>query len=282
MAFLERKEPSLKFVVFFIVMKFFFCYNIYIKEPKSKKGMDKIMEVIIKNNYQEVSQLASDYLINKVVEKEDAIFGLPTGSTPVGMYQNIIKQYKNKVSFKNLRTFNLDEYVGIGRNNISSYKYYMYENLFSHIDIKEENIHIPNGVAQDSEQECLNYEEMLSSTGQMDIMYLGIGHNGHIGFNEPEDFFEPFTHIVKLTEDTIEANKRFFDSFESVPKTAITMGIKTIMSAKKIILLASGGSKAEAISKTIKGKITPQVPASILQLHNDVTLIIDMDAAKYL
>ncbi|MBP7278695.1 MAG: glucosamine-6-phosphate deaminase, partial [Sedimentibacter sp.] len=149
-------------------------------------------------------------------------------------------------------------------------------------DIKEENIHIPNGVARDIEKECINYENLLKTTGQMDIMYLGIGHNGHIGFNEPDEFFEPYTHIVKLTEDTIESNKRFFDNIESVPKTAITMGIKTIMSAKKIILLASGESKAEAILKTVKGKITPRVPASILQLHNDVTLIIDKDAAKFL
>ena len=240
------------------------------------------MEVIIKNNYQEISDLAADYLINKVKEKNDAIFGLPTGSTPVGMYQNIIKQHKKNFSFKNLRTFNLDEYVGIGRKNISSYKYYMYENLFSHIDIKEENIHIPNGLAEDMNRECIDYEEILKATGQMDIMYLGIGNNGHIGFNEPGDFFEPYTHIAKLTEETIAINSRFFDDLESVPKTAITMGIKTIMSAKKIILLASGSAKAQAISKTVKGKVTPQVPGSILQLHDDVTLIIDKDAAKYL
>jgi glucosamine-6-phosphate deaminase len=244
--------------------------------------MEQKMEVIIKNNYEEISQLAAEYLINMVKAKNDAILGLPTGSTPIGMYKALINKYKDNISFQNVRTFNLDEYIGLDKTNINSYRYFMDENLFSHIDIKEGNIHIPNGVAQDAEQECIDYEEMLSSTGQMDIMYLGIGHNGHIGFNEPEDFFEPFTHIVKLTEDTIEANKRFFDSLESVPKTAITMGIKTIMSAKKIILLASGGSKAEAISKTVKGKITPQVPASILQLHNDVTLIIDKDAAKYL
>ena len=240
------------------------------------------MEVIIKNNYEEMSQLAAEYLINTVKVKVDAILGLPTGSTPIGMYQAIINQYKDNISFQNVRTFNLDEYVGLDKTNKNSYRYFMDENLFSHIDIKEDSIHIPNGLAQDAEQECLNYEKLLSSTGQMDIMYLGIGHNGHIGFNEPKDFFEPFTHVVKLAEDTIEANKRFFDSLESVPKTAITMGIKTIMSAKKIILLASGESKAEAILKTVKGKITPKVPASILQLHDDVTLIIDKDAAKYL
>jgi len=198
------------------------------------------------------------------------------------MYQEVINRYKDNISFQNVRTFNLDEYVGLDKSNINSYRYFMDENLFSHIDIKEENIHIPNGVARDIEKECINYENLLKTTGQMDIMYLGIGHNGHIGFNEPDEFFEPYTHIVKLTEDTIESNKRFFDNIESVPKTAITMGIKTIMSAKKIILLASGESKAEAILKTVKGKITPRVPASILQLHNDVTLIIDKDAAKFL
>lgn len=240
------------------------------------------MEVIIKNNYEEISKLAADYLINTVKAKNDAILGLPTGSTPIGMYQEVINRYKDNISFQNVRTFNLDEYVGLDKSNLNSYRYFMDENLFSHIDIKEENIHIPNGVATDIEKECINYENLLKTTGQMDIMYLGIGHNGHIGFNEPDEFFEPYTHIVKLTEDTIEANKRFFDNIESVPQTAITMGIKTIMSAKKIILLASGESKAEAISKTVKGKITPRVPASILQLHNDVTLIIDKDAAKFL
>lgn len=240
------------------------------------------MEVIIKNNYEEISKLAADYLINTVKAKNDAILGLPTGSTPIGMYQEVINRYKDNISFQNVRTFNLDEYVGLDKSNLNSYRYFMDENLFSHIDIKEENIHIPNGVATDIEKECINYENLLKTTGQMDIMYLGIGHNGHIGFNEPDEFFEPYTHIVKLTEDTIEANKRFFDNIESVPQTAITMGIKTIMSAKKIILLASGESKAEAILKTVKGKITPRVPASILQLHNDVTLIIDKDAAKFL
>jgi len=240
------------------------------------------VEVIIKNNYEEISKLAADYLINTVKAKNNAILGLPTGSTPIGMYQEVINRYKDNISFQNVRTFNLDEYVGLDKSNINSYRYFMDENLFSHIDIKEENIHIPNGVARDIEKECINYENLLKTTGQMDIMYLGIGQNGHIGFNEPEDFFEPFTHMVKLTEDTIEANKRFFDDLESMPKTAITMGIKTIMSAKKIILLASGSSKAQAILKTVKGKITPRVPASVLQLHDNVTLIIDKDAAKYL
>ncbi|HHY99801.1 MAG TPA: glucosamine-6-phosphate deaminase [Sedimentibacter sp.] len=238
------------------------------------------MEVIIKNNYQEVSRLAAAYLMKTVEMKEDAIIGLPTGSTPLGMYKEVIDNYKGRISFQKVRTFNLDEYVGLDRTNVNSYRYFMDENLFSHIDIKEENIHIPNGVAPDLEQECRNYEELLKTRGRMDIIFLGIGQNGHIGFNEPGDCFEPYTHIVRLTENTINANKRFFDDIEKVPKTAITMGIKTILSAKKIVLLATGSSKAEAIFKTVKGKITPRVPASILQLHDDVTLIIDEEAAK--
>lgn len=240
------------------------------------------MKVIIKNNYEEISRLAADYLINIVKEKKDAILGLPTGSTPIGMYKTVIELYKNSISFEHVKTFNLDEYVGLDKTNINSYRYFMEENLFSYIDIKEENIHIPMGIAEDMEKECVYYENLLKSTGRMDVMYLGIGHNGHIGFNEPKDYFEPYTHLVELTEDTIEANKRFFDNVDDVPKTAITMGVKTILSAKKIILLASGESKADAIAKTIKGKITSQVPASILQLHDDVTLIIDKDAAKFL
>lgn len=239
------------------------------------------MKVIVKNNYLEISKLAAEYLINTVKENPHAILGLPTGSTPIGMYEEVVKQ-RHSISFQNVRTFNLDEYTDVDKSNINSYRYYMDKNLFSHIDINEENIHIPNGVTDDIEKECINYENALKSTGQMDIMYLGIGHNGHIGFNEPGDFFEPFTHVVKLSQDTINANLRFFDNIESVPKTAITMGIKTIMSAKKIILLASGQSKAEAISEMLKGKITPSVPASILQLHSDVVVIIDKEAAKKL
>lgn len=240
------------------------------------------MEIIIKDNYEEMSRLAADYLIDVVKVKEDAILGLPTGSTPLGMYKNIIEDYKNYISFQEVRTFNLDEYIGLDGKNENSYRYYMEKNLFSHIDIKEENIHIPNGLAQDADQECRDYENKLKSTGRMDVLYLGIGNNAHIGFNEPGHYFEPHIHIVKLAKETIATNKRFFDSIDQVPKTAITMGIKAIMSAKKIVLLASGEGKAVAIYNTIKGKITPQVPASILQLHDNVTLIIDKNAGKYL
>lgn len=241
------------------------------------------MEVIIKNNYDEVSEQAASYLVNIVKEKSDAILGLPTGSTPIGMYKNVVKEYENNnLSFENVKTFNLDEYIGLDISNNNSYYYFMNENLYSHVNLKKENINIPNGMAKDAKQECIDYENKLKAAGTMDIMFLGIGNNGHIGFNEPKEYFEPYTHVVQLDENTIDANARFFEKLEDVPKTAITMGIKTILSAKKIVLIATGVSKADAIAKTVNGKITPQVPASVLQLHNNVTIIVDEDAAKHL
>lgn len=241
------------------------------------------MEVIIKSNYQEISELAAQYLLNTVKSKSDAVLGLPTGETPLGMYNIVVNEYKNnKISFKNVKTFNLDEYKGLEKTNENSYYYFMNQNLFSHIDIIKENTNIPNGIANNVMEECNNYENKIKAAGSMDILFLGIGKNGHIGFNEPADFFEPFTYEVNLDEDTIDANSRFFERMEDVPKTALTMGIKTILSAKKIVLIASGSSKAEAIAKTINGKITPQVPASALQLHNNITIIIDKEAAEKL
>lgn len=241
------------------------------------------MKVIIKNNYQEVSKIAAQYLLSTVKNKSDAVIGLPTGGTPLGMYSIAVNEFiNNNISFKDVTTFNLDEYIRLDRTNKSSYYYFMNKNLFSYIDIKTENINIPNGMTNNVKQECINYENKIKAAGSMDILFIGIGKNGHIGFNEPADYFEPYTHEVKLHHNTIAANSRFFDHMEDVPKTAITMGIKTIMSAKKIILIASGASKAEAIAKAIKGKITPLLPASILQLHNDITVIADKDAAKNL
>lgn len=241
------------------------------------------MKVIIKSNYREVSELAAQYLLNTVKSKDDAVIGLPTGGTPLGMYSIVVDELnKNSISFKNVRTFNLDEYIGLEKTNKNSYYYFMNKNLFSHIDIKQENVNIPNGMTNNVKQECINYENKIKSSGHMDILFIGIGKNGHIGFNEPADCFEPCTHEVKLQHNTITANSRFFNRIDDVPKTAITMGIKTILSAKKIILIASGQSKAEAIAKAIKGKIIPQLPASILQLHNDITVIADKEAAKNL
>jgi len=196
------------------------------------------MKVIVKKNYDEVSEIAAQEIVDLVKNKNNAVLGLPTGSTPVGMYKNVVKSYKNgEISFKNITTFNLDEYIGLNKDNDQSYYYFMNNNLFSHIDINRDNINIPNGMADDLENECKRYEEKLKAVGYMDIMYLGIGINGHIGFNEPAEYFEPFTHEVKLEESTIEANSRFFEKVEDVPTSALTMGIKTIFSAKKIINL---------------------------------------------
>ncbi len=241
------------------------------------------MEVIIKNNYQEVSVAAAEYLLNTVKNKPNAVLGLPTGSSPIGMYEIVVDEYKKgKVSFENVKTFNLDEYMGLDRNNDQSYYYFMNANLYSHVNLKPEHINIPNGMAEDINLESIRYENKLKAEGPMDIMFLGIGNNGHIGFNEPDECFEPLTHEVELTQDTIEVNARFFEKLEDVPTTAVTMGVKTILSAKKIVLIATGAKKADAIAKTVNGKITPQVPASILQMHDDVTIIIDKEAASKL
>ena len=241
------------------------------------------MQVIIKNNYQEVSEAAAEILLNTVKNKTSVVLGLPTGSSPIGMYKIAVEEYKNnKVSFENVKTFNLDEYMGLDRSNDQSYYYFMNENFYSHVNLKPENINIPDGMAKDINQESIRYENKLKAEGPMDVMFLGIGNNGHIGFNEPDEYFEPFTHEVKLTQDTIEANARFFEKLEDVPTKAVTMGVKTISSAKKIVLIATGAAKADAIAKTVNGKITPQVPASILQMHDDVTIIIDKEAASKL
>ncbi len=241
------------------------------------------MEIIIKSNYREVSESASEYLLNIVKNKPNAVLGLPTGSSPIGMYKIIADEYKKgKVSFENVKTFNLDEYIGLDRSNDQSYYYFMNENLYSHVNLKPENINIPNGMAEDISQESIRYENKLKTEGPMDILFLGIGNNGHIGFNEAGEYFEPHTHEVKLSQSTIVTNARFFDKIEDVPTTAVTMGIKSIFLAKKIVLVATGAAKADAISKAVNGKITPQVPASILQIHDDVTIIIDKEAASKL
>ncbi|MBP1924848.1 glucosamine-6-phosphate deaminase [Sedimentibacter acidaminivorans] len=241
------------------------------------------MEIVIKKDYDEVSELAAKYMLDVIRNKENAVLGLPTGGTPIRMYNIVVEEYKRKkILFNNIKTFNLDEYIGLSKLNKQSYYYFMNKHLFSYTDIKEENIHTPNGMTKDVLNECINYENKIKAVGSMDILFLGIGQNGHIGFNEPADFFEPYTHKVILKEKTVKSNSRFFEKIEDVPVTAITMGVKTILSAKKIVMLAIGETKADAISKMVNGKITPQLPASILQLHNDVTVIVDENASKYL
>ncbi|RKD21582.1 glucosamine-6-phosphate deaminase [Caminicella sporogenes DSM 14501] len=241
------------------------------------------MKILIVKDYDEMSKKAANMVASQIILKPESVIGLATGDTPKGMYRQLVKLYKDGyVDFKNVKTFNLDEYYGLEKDNPQSYNYYMMENLFKHVNIKRENINIPNGMAEDLEIECEEYEKKIEELGGIDLQVLGIGRNGHIGFNEPDLKFEAKTHLVRLDEDTIKANSRFFNSIEEVPTMAISMGIKTIMNARKIILLASGKEKAEAIYKTVNGKITPKVPASVLQLHPDVTLIIDKEAASLL
>ncbi|MBU3158241.1 glucosamine-6-phosphate deaminase [Clostridium frigoris] len=241
------------------------------------------MRIIVVDNYEEMSKRAALMVASQVTLKPDSVLGLATGDTPSGMYKELIKLYnKKEVDFKEVRTFNLDEYYGLNPENSQSYYKYMMNNLFNSINISTKNINMPDGMAKDVDDFCSLYEKKIKTLGGIDMQVLGIGGNGHIGFNEPNINFEAQTHLVNLDEQTIEANSRFFKSIEYVPVKAISMGIKTIMNSKKIILLANGLNKAEAIEKAVKGKINPSIPASILQLHNDVTIIIDKEAASLL
>lgn len=241
------------------------------------------MRIIVVDNYEEMSKTAAKLVASQITLKPNSVLGLATGSTPQGMYQGLVKRYQvGDLDFSECTSFNLDEYYGLDQSNEQSYYYFMQENLFKHINLKPENINIPSGNVDDIEAECVRYEKAIKAAGGIDIQVLGIGVNGHIGFNEPDVKFEAQTHLVELDEQTIESNARFFNSREEVPTKAISMGIKTIMHSRKIVLLANGASKADAIFKTIKGNITPDVPASILQLHLDVTVIIDKEAASLL
>ncbi|MCB2339732.1 glucosamine-6-phosphate deaminase [Clostridium estertheticum] len=241
------------------------------------------MRIIVVDNYEEMSKRAALMITSQVTLKPDSVLGLATGDTPLGMYEELVKLYnKKEVDFKEVRTFNLDEYYGLDPENPQSYYSFMNKNLFDKVDIGKNNINMPDGMVKDVNDFCLLYENKIKTLGGIDMQVLGIGGNGHIGFNEPNVNFEAQTHLVNLNEQTIEANSRFFKSIEDVPVKAISMGIKTIMNSKKIILLANGLNKAEAIAKAVNGKINPSIPASILQLHNDVTIIIDKEAASLL
>jgi len=241
------------------------------------------MNIIITKSYEEMSRKAANFIVSQVTLKPDSVLGLATGSTPIKTYEYLREKYQDDVvDFEETVTFNLDEYIGLGKDDPQSYRYFMDQHLFNHINIKEENIFIPNGLVDEIDMECIRYEEEIRKHGGIDLQLLGIGRNGHIGFNEPNVNFEARTHKVSLDEDTIHANARFFDSATEVPTEAISMGIKTIMMSKKILLLASGKNKAEAINALINGPITPKLPASILQLHQDVTLILDESASSIL
>ena len=242
-----------------------------------------MMKIIKAKDYNDMSRKAANIISAQVIMKPDCVLGLATGSTPVGTYKQLIEWYeKGDLDFGDVTTVNLDEYKGLPRENDQSYFYFMNHNLFDYVNINPERTHLPNGMNLNAEEECARYEEVIRSTGGVDLQLLGLGHNGHIGFNEPDDEFDKLTHCVSLTESTIEANKRFFEKEEDVPRQAYTMGIKTIMRAKKILLIVSGADKADILYQSLCGPITPHVPASILQLHNDVTVVADEAAlAKF-
>jgi glucosamine-6-phosphate deaminase len=238
------------------------------------------MRVIIANDYQDLSRKAAAIMANQLWIKPDSVLGLATGSTPVGTYKELIRHHQDEgLRFHKMTAFNLDEYYDLGPDHDQSYAFFMNEQLFSHVDVTFSNLHIPSGLAEDVDEECARYEGKIKEAGGVDLQLLGIGRNGHIGFNEPDLKFEAKTHLVNLDQDTIDANARFFSSAEQVPKQAISMGIKTIMHAKKILLLASGSSKQEAVYDMMFGLIRPEMPASVLQLHPDVIVIVDKDAA---
>lgn len=232
------------------------------------------MKFITVKTYEELSKIAADIIAAQIIIKNDCVLGLATGSSPVGTYQNLIKKVENKeISFKDVTSVNLDEYVGLDISHDQSYRYFMNDNLFNHVDIDMAKTHVPNGCAADLEKEGADYDALVKSLGGIDLQLLGIGLDGHIGFNEPDDCFTGPTHKVTLDPSTIEANARFFASKEDVPTSAITMGMMSIMQAKKILLIANGAKKLDILKKSMEGPITPAVPASILQLHPDVTVI---------
>lgn len=235
------------------------------------------MRIVKTKTYEEMSAIAAGIIGGQVLLKPNCVLGLATGSSPIGAYKDLVKSYEDGIlDFSEVRTVNLDEYCGLDGTNPNSYRYFMNDNLFDHVNIDKANTHVPNGHADDLEEEAVRYESFIQSLGGIDLQLLGIGHNGHIGFNEPTDNFPVTVHTVQLTESTINANSRLFERREDVPTQAITMGIGTIMKAKKILLIA-GPDKAEIVEKACFGKVTPEVPASVLQLHPDVTVILSAE-----
>ncbi len=234
------------------------------------------MKIIKARDYEDMSRKAANIISAQIIMKPDCVLGLATGSSPIGAYKKLVEGFeKGDLDFGDVSSVNLDEYRGLSRENEQSYYYFMHERLFDLVNINPERTHLPNGMAEDADAECARYDEVIRSMGGVDLQLLGIGHNGHIGFNEPADSFAKGTHCVDLQARTIEANKRFFASIDDVPKQALSMGIQTIMMAKKILLVASGEDKADAVQKSFFGPVVPQVPASILQMHQDVILVAD-------
>lgn len=230
-------------------------------------------------NYEEMSRQAANIISAQIIINPSSVLGLATGSSPEGTYKQLVEWYKKgDLDFSLVKAVNLDEYKAVPKENNQSYAYFMKSHLFDHINIDTKNTYIPNGLEEDTKKECESYDNIINSLGGVDLQLLGIGGNGHIGFNEPSNFFEKDTHCVKLAEETVKTNSRFFNNIDEVPKYAYSMGIRTIMKAKSILLIASGKSKAEALYNSIYGKISPEVPGSILQLHNNVKIVADDDA----
>lgn len=240
------------------------------------------MKLIVVKDYDAMSKEAALEMARVINNKPNAVLGLATGGTPIGMYKELIKMNKEgKIDFSNITTVNLDEYIGLSGEHEQSYRYFMNKNLFDHININKKNTFVLNGLAEDIAKEGREYDRMIDELGGTDIQLLGVGNNGHIAFNEPGSSLVSGTHLTDLTESTIEANSRFFESMDEVPKTAITMGLGQIMKSKKILLIASGESKAEAMKMLFSGKITSECPVTMLNMHRDVVVVLDEAAAKY-
>lgn len=241
------------------------------------------MRIIVAKDYKDMSRKAANIISAQIITKPDCVLGLATGSSPIGTYDQLVEWYeKGDLDFSKVSSVNLDEYRGLDHDHDQSYYYFMHEHLFDRVNIDPANTNVPDGTEPDAEKECKRYEELIASYGGVDLQLLGLGHNGHIGFNEPAPAFDKVTHCVDLTESTIEANKRFFASADDVPRQAYTMGIGTIMKAKKILVVVSGADKADIVAKAFFGDVTPDVPASILQFHPDVTVVVDEAAAAKL
>ena len=237
------------------------------------------MKIIQAENYDQMSRIAANYISAQIILKPDCVLGLATGSSPIGIYQQLIRQYQSgDLDFSEVTSINLDEYRGLSPENAQSYRYFMNTNLFDHINIDKSRTYVPDGLEPEAKKACEDYDTIIRNYGGIDLQLLGLGNNGHIGFNEPADSFAKGTHCIDLTPSTIQANARFFASMDEVPKQAYTMGIQSIMQAKKILVIVSGKAKAEIVKEAFTGPITPQVPASVLQLHPDVTVVADKDA----
>ncbi len=241
------------------------------------------MRIQVMDDYEQLSYWAARVVLSQVTLQSNSVLGLATGSTPEGMYQRLVDMYQQgKVDFSDVTTFALDEYLGLSPDHPQSYQYYLYNKFFNHINLPPENINLPPGDTTDPEMACQNYEQAIASAGGIDLQVVGIGVNGHIGFNEPATSLNTNTHIVDLAEETIQTNSRFFDNIDEVPRQAITMGMGSIMGAKRIVMLANGKNKAAAVRDSFSGKVTTEVPASFLQLHREFILLLDKEAASML